>query len=69
VELLSNLLKSKKSTLHIISDGGLYDDRGTFGVVILDGTKVLAENKGQIYSVDFHQSLFRSEMHAMLAAS
>jgi hypothetical protein len=43
-EIWNKLLFSKESNVHIISDGGLYDYRGTFGVVISDGSNVLVDN-------------------------
>jgi hypothetical protein len=42
-------ISKEKSILHLIMDGGVYDYRGTFRVVVSDGKRVLTENKGQLY--------------------
>jgi hypothetical protein len=65
-ETWTNLLSSDEVVVHRITDGGLYDYWGIFGVVISDGTKVLVDNKGQMYSVDFQQSSFWLDMYGML---
>jgi RNase P/RNase MRP subunit POP5 len=57
----------KEAIIRVITDGGIHEYGGTFGVIISDGESIFAKNKGQIYSVDFHQSSYRSELFAMLA--
>jgi hypothetical protein len=52
----------------VITAGGLDDNWGTFEVIISDGGKlVLAENMGQLYSIDFLQTSYRSELYGMVA--
>ena len=51
----------------IVSDGGVSDHRGTYGVVLSDGINAFATNKGKMYSVNYLESPFRSEMYALLA--
>jgi hypothetical protein len=53
--------------IYIISDGGVFNYEGTFGVIISDGSLPIASNNGKLYSVDFVESSFRSEMYSMLA--
>jgi hypothetical protein len=53
--------------VHVITDGGVNFYKGTNGFVISDSISVLAKNHMLIYSIDFHQYLFRSEMYTLLA--
>ena len=53
--------------LYIISDGGVHNYEGNFGVIISDGSSPIASTNGKLYSVDFFESSFRSEMYSMLA--
>jgi hypothetical protein len=64
---LKKVLKEKEAIIHVITNGGVHKYRGTFGVVLYDGKSILVRNRGQIYSVDFHQSAYRSKLYAMLA--
>jgi ribonuclease HI len=63
IELMSKM----DSNIYIVSDGGVYNYDGTFGVVISDGTNPLIKNHGKLYSLDFCESSYRSELYAMLA--
>ena len=40
----------------IITDGGVSDLNGIFGLVITDGNHPMIKNKGKIYSVDYLES-------------
>ena len=51
----------------IITDGGVSDLNGIFGLVITDGNHPMIKNKGKIYSVDYLESPYRSEMYGVLA--
>ena len=64
-EHLTNALQGDQ--IVIVSDGGVHEYQGTFGVVISNGTEQLATNHGKIYSVDFMASPYRSELYSMLA--
>ena len=55
------------SPIYIISDGGVHNYEGIFGVMISDGLSPIASNKGKLYSVDFFETSYRSEMYSMLA--
>ena len=57
-----------KDQFYIVSDGGISDFKGIFGIVISDGINILASNKGKIYSVDYLESAFRSEMYGLLSS-
>jgi ribonuclease HI len=48
-------------------DGGVHDYNSNFGMVIAVTSKIVATNKGKIYSVAFHESSYRSEMLEVLA--
>jgi ribonuclease HI len=60
-------MQQADSHIYIVSDGGVYNYEGTYGVVISDGTNPLIKNYGKLYSVDFCESSYRSELYAMLA--
>ena len=49
------------------TDGGIYNDSGTFGISLGNGDRTIATNKGKLYSNHFYHSPFRSELHAILA--
>jgi hypothetical protein len=67
VQKTKDLLTSTTSPIIIVSDGGVHNYEGTFGVVISDGIYPIVHNNGKLYSVDFFESSFRSELYAMLA--
>jgi hypothetical protein len=62
-----DLMTQADSNIYIVSDGGVYNYEGTFGVVISDGSNPLVKNYGKMYSLDFCESSYRSELYAMLA--
>lgn len=43
----------------------MYDFNRTFGNVVSNGTSPVATNKGQVYSADCLQSLYRSELYSI----
>jgi hypothetical protein len=45
----------------------VYDYKGTFGVVISDVDKPIAQNLGTLYSPECYETSHRSEIYAMLA--
>lgn len=61
------LAKDNSKPISIISDGGVYNYEGTYGLVTSDGQAPIASNNGKLYSVDFFETSFRSEMYSMLA--
>jgi ribonuclease HI len=50
-----------------VSDGGVHKYEGNYGVVMAQGLNILASTKGKIYSLEFHESSYWSELHGMLA--
>jgi hypothetical protein len=54
--------------LNMVSDGGVHDYQSNYGVVIADDADTFAKNLGKIYSIQFHESSYRSEMYGLLAA-
>jgi hypothetical protein len=48
-----DLLNNPETPIIIVSDGGVYNYEGTFGLVISDGARPIVQNKGKLYSVDF----------------
>jgi hypothetical protein len=46
-----------------------YNYQSNFGLVIASKSEVIATNKGKIYSIEFHESLYQSEIYGMLAAA
>jgi ribonuclease HI len=61
------MLSNEEGTTYIVSDGGVYNYEGTYGLVISNGDTIVAQNNGKMYSVDFYESSYRSELYAMLA--
>jgi hypothetical protein len=61
-------LENKKGDTNVVSDGGIYNYQSNFGLVIATKSKVLVMNKGKIYSNEFHESSYRSELYGVLAA-
>lgn len=55
-----DLISDSEQPIMIFSDGGVHDYHGNFGIVIADGETPIVSNKGQIYSVVFQQSPYRS---------
>jgi ribonuclease HI len=64
---LQQSIEDNDTTIYIVSDGGVHKYEGNYGVVIAQGINILASTKGKIYSVEFHESSYRSELHGMLA--
>lgn len=63
-----NDLHNDNITINIVSDGGVHQYHSNFGLVIASKSRIVAQNLGQIYSVEFHESSYRSELYGMLAA-
>jgi hypothetical protein len=57
---LYNDLGNKDIQINIVSDGGVHNYHRNFGLVIATKSRILAQNKGQIYSVEFHESSIRN---------
>jgi hypothetical protein len=52
----------------VVSDGGVYQYEGNFGLVTADHYTILASNMGKIYSIDFYESSHQSEMYGVMAS-
>jgi ribonuclease HI len=61
-------LDNKLIPINIVSDGGVHDYHSNYGVVIASKSRIIAQNMGQIYSVEFHESSYRSGLFGILAA-
>jgi ribonuclease HI len=61
------LFSQDEFTIYITSDGGVHNYEGTFGVILSDGLSSFAQNHGKLFSVDFCESSYRSELFAMLS--
>lgn len=59
-------LDNKDITINIVSDRGVHHYHSNFGLVIATKFKIVAQNMGQIYSVEFHESSYRLEHYGML---
>jgi hypothetical protein len=64
---IREMLLNEEGTIYIVSDGGVYNYEATYGLVISNGDTIVAQNNGKMYSVDFYESSYRSELYAMLA--
>jgi ribonuclease HI len=51
----------------IVTDGGTYEYNGTYGVIITHEETMIATNYGKLYSPEFYESSYRSEIYALLA--
>jgi hypothetical protein len=67
VQKIKELLTNSEAPIIIISNGGVFNYEGTFGLVISDDTSPIAQSNGKLYSVDFFESSFRSELYELLA--
>jgi hypothetical protein len=67
--LLESTFKDKESEINIVSDGGVHDYNSNLGMVIAVKSKIMAANKGKIYSVAFHESSYWLELIGLLAAT
>jgi hypothetical protein len=65
--MLQKALEEKAMTMNIVSDGGVHDYNGNFGMVKAVKSKIVATNKGKMYSIAFHESSYRSELFGVLA--
>jgi hypothetical protein len=55
-------LGNKEAAINIVSDGGVHNNHSNFGLVIATKSRIIAQNKGQIYSIEFHESSYQSEL-------
>jgi hypothetical protein len=69
LQRLQQALEFKETEVNIVSDGGVHDYNSNFGLVIAVKSRIVATNKGKIYSVEFHELSYRSELFGMLAAA
>jgi hypothetical protein len=65
--ILDNVANNKDQTIYIITDGGVYDQNSTFGVIIINGTHIMLTNMGTLYSMENFKSSYRSELYGLLA--
>ena len=65
--IIKKSLNNSNQSFYIISDGGVFQYDGTFGVIISDGINPIANNHGKLYSVEFFESSYLSELYGMLA--
>jgi hypothetical protein len=65
---LKQSLENKKIDTNIVSDGGVHHYHSSFELVITAKLELVATNKGKIYSIEFHESSYRSELYGVLAA-
>jgi hypothetical protein len=61
-------LDNKLIPINIVSDGGVHDYHSNYRLVIASKLRIITQNMGQIYSVEFHESLYWSELFGMLVA-
>jgi hypothetical protein len=51
-------LHNEDITINIVSNGGVHQYHSNFGLVIATKSKIVAQNMGQICSVEFHESSY-----------
>jgi hypothetical protein len=66
-ELLQLVVEDATSDITIVSDGGVHNYHGNFGLVIAHKSTSLAVNYGQLYSIEFYESSYRSELYGVLS--
>jgi ribonuclease HI len=72
MEVLDNthfqsVIQDPFSKITIVSDGGVYNYQGNFGVIMACKGHPLMINYGKLYSIEFYESSFRSELYGVLA--
>lgn len=50
-DIIESIGSNKTNTIFIVTDGGVYDYHGSFGLTISKGTVKLANTKGKLYTV------------------
>ena len=68
IKLQTNL-QDPSNSLTMVSDGGLKNGQGTYGVVIADPTSILIQNNGIAHGHPDINSSFRAESYGMLCGS
>jgi hypothetical protein len=68
LDILQYALSNQKTEINVVSDGGVHNYQSNYRVIIAAKSATIATNKNNIYSVDFHESSYRSELYGMLAA-
>jgi hypothetical protein len=66
LHMFIQLCKSDNN-IYIVSDGGVYESQGTFGVVISDKASPVSINYGKLYSPNLYKSSYRSKAYGVLA--
>jgi hypothetical protein len=56
---LRQALEDEESSICIVSDGGVHNYHGNYGVVMAQSTNILAKTMGKLYSVEFNESSYR----------
>jgi hypothetical protein len=51
----------------IVTDGGTYEYNGTYGVIITHEETMIATNYRKLYSPEFYESSYWSEIYALLS--
>jgi hypothetical protein len=68
VTKLKQRLESTKIPTNVVSDGGVHHYQSNFGLVTAAKSDMVATNRGKIYSIEFHESSYCSELYGLLAA-
>jgi ribonuclease HI len=71
IRKLKQSLENKNIPTKVVSNGGgglVHHYQSKFGLVIAAKYNVVARNKSKIYSIEFHESSYRSELYGLLAA-
>jgi hypothetical protein len=69
IDELRQALSDPKKDAKIVSDGGVHHYHSNFGPVIAVNGTIVASNMGNLYSIQFHESSYCSELFGMLAAT
>jgi ribonuclease HI len=67
IDEIERSLLVERPKVCIITDGGAHEYSGTFGVVIMQQDEIIATNNGKLYSPEFYETSYRSELYAILA--
>jgi hypothetical protein len=64
---IKQVLEDPDSSIYLVSDGGVHNYNGNYGVVLAQSATILATTMGKRYIVEFHESSNRAKLHGMLA--
>jgi hypothetical protein len=69
LEYLKQDIEDPKTSIYVVSDGGVYNYHSNFGVSIASASLPLAHTFGKIYSTELYEASYGAEIYRMLAGT